>query len=308
MAVDNHYKTYALRYETTGMASTPALLGGISRHNLNTNTDELFDVSAGSAYPFLAHLGASRIQATFTTRNLTAALTNLGPPSKELAGIGVEVYEHKHANGQLLSGSVHRKQAIVSGIIYPRRLSVSTEQVAEFEFGVAACYDGTNNPVKETETVALASGTLADPDRYGMGALTIASVVFDKKTSVEIDFGITVDQIHADGEPWPSILDVSQQLSRVTIRGLEVENIKAAGFPITGKAFTHANTTLYFRKRSGGGYATGSDHVKMTAAGLVYVDDVLDANGNERAECSLVMLATYDGTNVPLLFTTAQSL
>jgi hypothetical protein len=142
-----------------------------------------------------------------------------------------------------------------------------------------------------------------------MGVATIGSVAFTGKLSLNIDFGITVDQIHADGEIWPSTLDVTQQLSRITISGLSTAQIKASGgFAVNGKAATQANSNIYFRKRENGGYNSGSVHIKATFAGLAYVDDVFDASGNEKATCSLVVLASYDGTNAPIVLSTGNAL
>ena len=302
------YAPYAVRYETDAMSGTPALLGGITKQSIATGSDEIQEAVAGSHYPMWLGLSGQKIVGEFTTRNIEDALGDLLPPAAVLAGDAFQLWQVKKTSGVIDTGSVHRHMDVVGGVIIPRRLTIPADGNAELSYQVLAQYDGTNDPLSITETAALPAETLVDTARWAMGAMQIGSLAIDGRTNVDIDFGVKAEQLQTDGDVWAQYIDVSDYLAKITIRSVNTSKIAAAGVPLTGLAGTHANSYFYLRQRDDGGYTSGGEHIKAAFEGLVYADDVWDASGNQRGECSLVCILRYDGTNAPIVFTFNQSL
>lgn len=303
------YRPYAVRYETDAMSATPALLGGITQQSIVTDATDSLEVSAGSAYPMIANITQMACKARFTTRNIAAALANLTPPVVVLANSGVQMWQVKTVDGVVQSGSVHRVANIADGCIVPRRLTVDAGGHAELEYEVLAEWDATNDPLAWTESQAMPSETLTDAERFGMGKFQVGGVEFDGKLSLEVDFGITGNQIQTDGDIFPRHIEVPEQLTRITVRGINTAKLADSGaIPLEGKTGTQANSWFVLRKRADGAYASGSNHIQGAVDGLAYAEDVWDAQGNQRGECSIVMLVRYDGTNSPITFDTGYAL
>lgn len=302
------YAPYAIRYETDGMSGTPALLGGITRQSISTNSQESQEAVAGSHYPLWLGLTGQKVVGEFTTKNVETALTAMAPPADILAGDGIQFWQVKKTSGAVDSGSVHRTAKIADGIVVPRRLTIPGDGDAEISYEVISQYDGTNDPIIFTETAALPSETLTDVARWGMGNLQIGSLAIDGCTQIEIDFGVRAEQLQTDGDIWAQYIDLSEYLAKITIRSIDTSKVSDSGILLEGKTGTHATSYLYLRKRDDGGYDSGEEHIKITFDGLVYADSVWDARGNERGECNLVCLLRYDGTNAPLVFTYNQAL
>jgi len=302
------YAPYAIRYETDAMSGTPALLGGITKQSISAGSEESQEAVAGAAYPLWVGLTGQKVMAEFTSRNIETALTYLTPPCAVLAGVGVQQWQVKRTDGVVTAGATHRHADIADGIVVPRRLVIPADGHAEISYQVLARYDGTNAPLLFTETAALPAETLADVARWAMGSYQVGSIALDGNLNMEIDFGVKAEQIQTDGDVWAKYLDVSDYLAKITVRSVGTEQIADAGIPLVGKAAAHADSFAYIRQRDGGGFTAGSQHIKITFDGLCYADDVYDASGNQRGECSLITILKFDGTNAPLTFAMNEAL
>lgn len=308
------YAPYGVYAETEENTGAPALVGGITRQRLYTDTEADHEVSAGNYNPYTVVINEQKPKAEFTTRDLDGILGVLAPPGSKIettgtSPAGVQCFQVKKTDGKIDSGSVHRMWKFAAGIMIPRRLSIQQGGNAEFTAEVLGRYDGTNEPIAPNESQALA-GTLTDPARWSMGIVTLGAVSggIVGKQSLEIDFGVNADQVGEDGEVWPENIDLDAYLARITIGSIDTSLVAAAKIPLVGKAATHANTKIDLRKRDGGGFASGSVHINVTVDGLCYADNVFDADGNQRGTCDLVCLARYDGSNAPLVISTGQAL
>ena len=285
----------------------PTLIGGISKQSIKSGVKAGHEVSAGSYYPMIATIHDQHPIADFTTRAIEVLLGRVLPPVVALDGIGCECYQVQKAESVIDSGSVHRKWAIASGVVVPQKLTCQQGNSAEMSCQVLSRSPSGSAPLAPTETVALPS-TLTDASRFSMGTMTLGGITIDGKTSLEIDFGVKAEQVGVDGAVWAQWIDVADYLAKITIKSVNTALVAAAGIPLLGKAGTHANTVFYLRKRDGAGFAAGGVHIKVTADGLAYADDIFDGSGNDKGECSVVLLCRYDGVNAPIDFALSQSL
>ena len=150
----------------------------------------------------------------------------------------------------------------------------------------------------------------ADNERFTIGGVTIGSVALSHFRSVEIDFGISARTLGADSDIWDTRAEIRSINPTITFRGIDVTQMKAAGIPIEGKAATHANTTIYLRKRAITGFVADgtSEHIAITGYGLAVMDDIASQSGEDNAEDSLRLECAYDGTNTPLVIDTTAAI
>ena len=130
--------------------------------------------------------------------------------------------------------------------------------------------------------------------RFGMGPVTIESVVQEGKQSVDINFGVSIVKEATDGSVFPEWVAIDKVLAEITIRGINPKWALAAGIPRGGKAFTHANTTIYARKKDpsalSGYVADGvAEHIKFTAHGKAYITDLATGDASSPTQTALVM-------------------
>lgn len=304
------YQPYAVKLHTDEMGSA-VLLGGISQQSLMADAETSREVSAGSVDPFFGSVDRLNPKATVTTYAIAKAIDAIGLRGLKITSAtnaGVVFYFAKidPDTGQALAGSTHISRTIKSGLLYPQRLTVDHQGQASLTLGLATRWDGTNDAITVATSVALPT-VLADDERFTLGSATVAGVTVDRKSNLDVDFGLTVEQISTDGATQPAYLHIAQALARATIRGLNPDDFSASGVPLLGKAGSHANTIIQFRKRAANtaGFASGSVNITMTMAGSVFWESMGEAQGNQRVGSTLVIEPTHDGTNLPITVDTA---
>jgi hypothetical protein len=305
--------TVARKHSPYCVALGATVLGGITRQNIVTGTDFRGEPASGELYARILAMQQQQVRAGFSTLACGAALAVAGVTGKNIADLsgGLALYGQKHAlGGTREAAGAHRKFAFAAGLLTPTQLSCDHRGDATLALAAALIYNGSNDPVVITDAVSLPT---ADTDlvRYALGPVTIGGVTLPQKRAVSVDFGIAVATEGADGDQWDTFASVSGIQPTITITGIDLEWFKAAAVPLAGLAGTHANTTVYFRKRDPNGkfVADGTAaHLKITACGVAQVDTPFDGGGSEAATCSVRLQCYYDGTNTPLIVNTASAI
>jgi hypothetical protein len=308
MAVTLRHSIYAVQIDPSG---TPVVLGAIGGSNIRTGTELRSDVTSGQVYPTHQAIVAQKPGLDFSTHALQDALDVIGLTGKALttANGGINCFGYKHAEGGgRASGSAHRKYAFNEGLLVPRRISCDHQQDAVLAVDGLITYDGTNEPIAITDSSAVPSG-VTDNERFTIGPITIGGVTIPQVKSFEVDFGLQAETEGADSDRWDTFASIVQATPMITLRGINIEWLKSNAVPLTGLVVTHANTSLYLRKRSTGssGFVANAttQHIKITCDGLAYVEDAFTAEGDRPAETSIMIPCRYDGTNAPLVINTA---
>ncbi len=278
------------------------VLGGITANSLPQETQVAREPKAGELYSRSAAIVGQSMRATWSTTSIATALGlagQLGAAIGDLAA-GLNFYQQKWEDEKRrTSGSAHRKMSMAAGLILPRSLSVEHGGNASITYeAIPVSADGSTHPLTITESVALPTPSSTD-EKFTLGGFTIGAVALTKIRGFEWDFGLVEALEAADSDLYATDAGIAQIMPVWRIHGIDTEWVKAANIPLGGKVATHANTTVYLRKRSGTGFVADAtaEHIKLNAAGLIYVDNIFEASGNERATCSLVMEMEYDGTN-----------
>lgn len=294
------------------------LLGGITQLSIPLGADIRSETQSGDLYPRIQTLNAQNPRASWTSKAIAKALTKAAMLGHEMQGATdtdswLYLYARQHDDGGTRKGDgFHKKYQIRKGLIVPTTLSCDHQGDALVSHDAFIIFDGTNDPIELFESQNLSTLALADDERFGLGSLVINSVSYSGVKSIEVAFGVNVVTESADGDIWPTFCSIRNIKPIVTWRGVSVQWLKdTGGIPLTGGTGAHANTTQYFRKRSAGGtfVANGTaQHVKLTMDGIVYIDPALDASGDEPAECTMIMVCQYDGSNLPIVINPASTI
>lgn len=294
--------------------TVPVVLGGIESVNVRSGTEHRADTTSGALYPTHAAIVAQKPAADFTSFAIHDCLDNCGIAGLSIADLanGLSLYAYKHADGGGRStGSTHRKFNFKKGLIVPRRISCEHRGDAMIAYDVLPTWDLTNDPVIESDSVAVPTAP-SDDERFTIGSVTIGAISIAEIRSFELDFGVSASTEGADSDIFDTHASIDEVLVMLTLRGVKLEWLAAAAIPRSGKAATHANSSFYLRKRlqtSAGFVANATaEHIKGTMAGLAWIEDIFTGGRNSPAECSLKMVAKFDGTNLPVVFTTASAI
>jgi hypothetical protein len=304
---------YAVLVHPDGASA--ALVTGIVSQSVMTNTEERREQTAGHHLPRHISLPAQKPVGRFASLNLDVALDACGFAGLAIASAtnpGLVFYQVLlDALGQPSAGSVHRTTALRNGLLLPRSISCDHQGDARIGYECLANYDDTNAPLVYGESAALPSG-YGDTTRFTLGPVAVNGVSITGKTSLEIDLGNSARTVGADSDVWDTSIEADSIMPRVMIRGLNTALCAAAGIPLAGKVGAHADSTIYLRKRlqTGTGFVADltAEHIAFTLAGIMYAEDVFDANGNQHGECSLAMPLAFDGTNFPVTVDTTAAL
>jgi hypothetical protein len=294
--------------------TVPVTLGAIESVNVRRGVEHRAEATSGAVYPTHTSIVGIKPVADFSSYALQDCLDQVGIGGLSIATLasGLNMYAYKHADGGGRStGSTHRKYNMTKGMIVPRRITCDHRGDAMIAYDVLPTWDGTNDPVTESDTEAVPNAP-TDDERFTIGPVSIGGVTIDEIRGFELDFGMNVKTEGVDSDLYDTHVSIVEVVPILTLRGINVEWLKSTAIPRTGKAATHANTSFYLRKRlqTEAGYVADAtaQHIKGTMAGLAWIEDAFTGGGENPAECTLKLVAKYDGTNVPVVFTTATAI
>lgn len=294
--------------------SSPVTIGAVESVNIRHGAQHMAEATSGALYPTHVAIGSQNPTADFSSYAIANCLDQIGIGGLSIADLasGLDLYAYKHADGGgRATGTSHRKYTATKGLIVPTRLSCEHRGDATISYNVLPTWDGSNDPLVETDAVAVPSAP-TDDERFSIGPISIGGVTIDEIRSFELDFGMSAKTEGADSDLHDTHSSIVEVMAILTLRGINLEWLKSTNIPRAGKAGTHANSSFYLRKRSqsSAGYiADGTaEHIKGTMAGLAYIDDTFTGGKDNPAEASLKLVAKFDGTNAPVVFTTASAI
>jgi hypothetical protein len=300
-------------YVYTDDMDAEAIIGGITNQSIASATECRQSPANGEAFPQFLAMYAQKPVAEFTSLNLAQAIDAVGLivlPIRSDSNRGVNFFAQKYEEGSVpAAGASHRAYTLRDGLLIPRKLSASHQQDASIDYSALITWDGTNDPIVPTDNVSLPAG-LEDFSRYALGPITIGGEALDQVTNLEIDFGVDARTTGAQSAIWDTHSSIRRIMPRLMITGIDAEWFKSTRIPLRGKAGTHANTSIYLRKRDDSGTfvdAGNAEHIRITADGLVYAEQLFSAGEAEDGTVSLAMPLRYDGTNAPLVIDTAST-
>lgn len=308
MSVSNVFGIHTVLLDTTA----DVLIGGITQCAILTGSEHMAEPSNGDVYPQLASIKAQKPSASFTTKALKAALDGIGLAALDIGGLatGLTFFGQAHDDGGTRkTGANHRQYLIKEGIIFPSRLSAAHQDDATLGYDVAITYDGTNNPVAESDAASLPTAQ-TDIVRFTLGKVTIGGILLPQVRGVDLSFGFDVQTEGADSDVWDTFASIRTVRPTLTVRGIDPTWLKSSNIPFAGKAGVQADTIFYLKKRAQGGtyVADGTaEHIKVACTGVANVQTAFSGSGTDIAECDLLLTMRAEG-GVPLVINTASAI
>lgn len=310
MTVANRFDLYDVELGVTG---SPVRLPGITGANVPTNTEHKTERTSGALYPQHTAIVGQNVRAMFQSVSVAKCWTQIGLAGLNLADLadatfpGLSIFGYKHSQGGGRAGALaHRKYNFQNGLVFPTRISTDHQGDATISYDVLPTYDGSNNPVVISSGVSVPTAG-DDDERYTIGKVVIGGQTLTGIKQLELDLGQAGEQEGADSDLWPTHASMVSTSPVLTLRGIDPEWIDNLG-GLTGLAATHANTTVYLRKRSAGsasGYVADgtAEHIKITLDGLAFHEEAYSGDPNSPVGSSLLVPCRYDGTNAPVVVT-----
>lgn len=291
------------------------IMGGITQMDVDVGSNVDQEVTAGSPYALNTLLTSQKPKITYSTRDTAKALSLCGLIGKTITGTtneGLSLWQTQIADGVAMSGSNHRKIRMPYGRLLIRKMSCQNQGDFITDLEAMPLWDTTNQPLIPLGGLAL-PGTPADPQRHTLYSVTIGSLVFTCLQNIDIDFGVNADMFSCDSDLWDTHLHLSEIKPVISFKTLRLDDFASARVKLTGLVGTHANTTFKFRKRSpssGTGFVADAtaEHISVTTNGLLTIDKAHSSSANKRGEMALKINCAFDGTNVPLIFSTTATL
>jgi hypothetical protein len=290
------------------------VLGGITQQNLITGSMVRGEGRSGEVYSRIQSLVEQKIVPSFTTTSIAAALTACGALGADIGALSgnLALYAQNRVTGGTFSaGATHRKFVISDGVLFPIQLTCQHRGDATLSYGAVVAYDGSNDPILITDSVALAAYGSDQDERFTLGPVELGGITFDKLQALTIDFGIGAVGEGGDSDLWDTIASIRTIQPAITLSGIDPTWFAAAGVPLEGLAGTHANTAIYLRKRADGSTFVADEteeHILITADGMACIDEAFNASGADSGTTSIRMPLKFDGTNAPLVIDTTAAL
>ncbi len=301
--------------------TTPFTIPGIQSNTISSNTTVRGDVTDGQVSPEFQSIVAQNPRINFATMAIGIALTKVGLQSyivnPTAVPTGFNAFARKHLIGSTRvpdATSDHRKYQANNGMIVPGVLTCDHQGDAVLPFDMVAIYDGTNAPVVVTDGEIIPATLLTGFDeRYGLGPVILGGTTITGVKSVSIDFGVGAVVESADGDIWPSFVNVREKNPVITIEGIDVDwltDTLGTGGAVNplGTALLQSTSEIYLRKRLDSSTFESSAsavHPHFTFAGIATADPFMAVGGSDAGTVGLRLTLRRDPQNAPRRFNLA---
>lgn len=282
----NNYIIDVFKHGTTG-------INGIVQSNFNTQLERLILHGGSQIDPGFVGVPRSSPQLDFTTTQIKAALAALGG----IAGIAIAAsnamffWSKTAAGGLRAAGAVNGKGTIVSGYVFPVRITATLTSCEISYLVVMLSADGTAAPIAFVYNVALDAVSGPAAEAYVLGAVTINGNAVDGLTGVDVDFGFNPTVI--GGLQYGTACGAAKRNPRITIQSTDISLFESVG--ITGAAQGVTDSVINLDDMSEGSIR-GTTPITMTIdEGHIGVDGIRGADGELLGQ-EIVYTPTYDGT------------
>ena len=288
-------------------------LAGITNQSVNLGVAVIGAPNTNNPYVRYQGIRGVKASASFSTIQIGTFIDACGLFGKDigdLTGDTVTLYAEKFEAGGTRASSGHNSYTMNAGMVVPLGISASGQQDATLNATVVPIYDGSNAPVIKAESATLLTG-LTDAEYFALGPVTVGAKSLGAVKSVEINFGVNVITEFEGSELYDRYVAIASITPSITISGVDLNWLKSDVVPALGLAGTHANTSIYLRKRASGSTFVADEteeHIKFTAYGFAVANACMNATTNERGECTITMPLAYDGANAPLVADTTSAI
>jgi len=276
--------------------------------------------STGGPYDRTAFITAQNSEFNLTALALEQILDlvsiHTGLCVSNTSNSGLKLFGQGHdacgTNGRV-SGSNNMAITVGDGHLLVTGIECANGGDATATLRAIALSDGGAAPLASVYNAALPSSGLIEDEVFTLGPTQVESIALGNDTvqSVSLDTGIEVRVLQAASSIYPSAIVIVKVMPMIRIVTDNPSLLASGSIPILGLPCTHANSFISFVKRDpfGGLEAlNASEHIKITFAGLAYINQHLDASGADLGTCEIMVKCTQPSGSVPLVVTTDTAL
>ena len=277
--------------------SSDVNLDGIENMSIDPGMAQFIESAGGQVNPSYIAVSEQDAQITASITDLSTALSII-----TLEGLGVKAgatytdlkaYFTEAADlGARADGTANFLTTVNKAFVVPTKLSARQGEKATLDIEIHALYDGTNIPYVFTDNVALPHTPSID-ELFTVGKATINGTDLDGITGIDIDFGITVEKVKSDGDPFATYAYISQQSPVITLTTLEAVSLNTFGF--SGVAQGGTASTIYFRKVDENATRVAdnvAEHIKVTVninQGMIHVGSTGGGSAGAKNESTVII-------------------
>ncbi|MHC4108845.1 MAG: hypothetical protein ACYSTY_12235 [Planctomycetota bacterium] len=311
MATAAVYYPHVIRVQTGGAAySDITQLTDVIPAN---NYQDLVEFASGQTAPQFVGSEGTTPDINFTSRQLKTVLDLIDTESVAMKpkAYPVDVHYKKGDEGgtrvaDATAQHLRARMAASTAMLYLMSISANQGASAELRARLLAIWDGTNNPVVWTGSLALAA-TSAATHTYTLGRVDLNGTDLAAVQSVDLQWNVTPEEVADSGEAFITYGGVAQFSPTLVITTRDTNAMVTYGATAGGVTLTALE--CYFRKRDDNliNVADGTaEHIKITAtSGLIKGRQASGLNGSTEI---FVQLTKPNATTAPLIINTASAI
>lgn len=312
----NEYSNHSLGI---GLSSSTQRVGNLRSLGIPTE-HTLIDDGSGATTVQTRSVAAISSVIPFSTTAFDSVLGVVGPEGAcigqredgswhTVRSVSCHREKRRTCRSAAVGASSHEATTINRGFFNPLTLSAAS-RAEDIVLGgeVVALSDGTNAPWSINQAASLPTVPLASMAQYVMGATRIGNIVLNDLRSFNFAFGnVLRTPLLGLGTVFAETTHNELHDPMLELTGVDLAKIGAAGIAFGGHAATHANTTLWFKRRLPGGSFYPDNqavHARLTMNGLVTPVNYGEGSGRSATETKIKVSSVYDATNnaMPVIF------
>ena len=223
-------------------------------------------------------------------------------------GAPLTAWEAKIADrGGYASGNVHRKTVFSHGLAVLGGIQVAQDGIAVASAAARAAYDGTNAAMVVTEASALPAAA-GEVNAFTLGPTLIEGVALKLDTGWQFSSGMNIATVRASGDLIARTIHLQKAQGMQFVISLETGRTLTE-YGLTGAGIT-ATVVFQLQKLSPTGTrvaAATAEHITLTVNhGTITPGPISGPMG--RKTSTIVVEPLYDGTNLPVVVSTAAAI
>lgn len=275
------------------------LIGGLTDVTPATNTERLIAMANGHPEPLFTGVRSQKPDVVFTSTSVGAILTLINAGGSifclDLSAGNVDLlYVKGKPQGirYALNTTNHLRIRAAKGFLYWRTIRAQHGQEATIECRLVPVYDGTNQPLVPTGSIAL-SGTPSVVQLFTLGPVKVNGSALPGVQEWSLAAGEQTEELSGDGEIWTTYAGLRHNQPAATIR---LASQPWANYAPGGTALSALQLFLR-RKDPDGGNEPNASGLHVLLAGTNGTIEPQDARGGANDPSTTTLLAQLRGAS-----------
>jgi hypothetical protein len=234
------------------------------------NVELALNRGSGSITPGYVAVMSAKPMITWTTTEIARVMAVVPPMTGLLVATGQTytsadfLFMRQTKGGTLYSGSNHLMVSAAAGMAVCKTLSAQQDGEANLamEFSPYST-NGTTAQISYNAASSAPTGVIPS-EKFTLGPVKVNGTAIDGLQGVEVDFGVVIKLMGANGNALPEFANIESITPKITIRGTDLSYAATVG--LLGLTQGATQTDIYFRKLALGGSRVAdatAEHVRI---------------------------------------------